>query len=224
MPSENHPDVVVNVFQDVADLISRAALCIAHRRRDGIFMHLFPIPVPLFAGRRWVTAHLAACFTLLLPTASCAVIASQYWSVSLLKPQQSRTDRWSPADASAPRVTRWETLSEADMFSSGTFPVFALKASKCGEPFYQQSELLSVRGNSRWGSVRFYNCSSSSSHTLSHTQRSFVIRAGLSHTLLCTAEREMSAPWDALLSSDFAEVLQAVLTRCSPSSGGFLCP
>lgn len=103
-----------------------------------------------------------------------------------LKAQQDRTDGQSPAAASAPRVSLTGALKQACF--QGTFPLFALKASECGEPFYQQSELLSVRGNSRWGSVRFYNYSSSYSHTLSHTQRSFVIGAGLSHTLLCTAE------------------------------------
>lgn len=76
MQNENHPNVVVNIFQDLADPVSVAALCISSKRRGEVFIHFFLYLCPSLQGGSellpvWPPASL---FQLVLPSATCAVI------------------------------------------------------------------------------------------------------------------------------------------------------
>lgn len=113
--------------------------------------------MPLFAGGKWVTARLAACFA--FPACSalsyvCCNLLSRSRSVSWLKPWQKfpsrvKTRQTEPSwSVLLTCVAHWKTSLKwsIQMFSGWTSPLFALKASKQGELFISSLSCYLYKG------------------------------------------------------------------------------
>lgn len=190
MQTENHPPVVVNTFQALADPVG-VAFCISSKKRDETSIPFFLYLRPSL--RRKVSYCPFGCL-LCFPCSfslccMCHRVLSSVLShvLSLKPPFMNRT--WLTSFVDVRHSLKNSSLKWSyKHYHTRPFLSLALKASKQGDPSYQPPKLLSLSGNSRWGSVSFYNYSSSYSHTLSHTQRSFVTRTGLSFASPCVQQ------------------------------------
>lgn len=231
MQNENLPNVVVNVFQDLADPVSVAALCISSKRRDEIFIPFFSIPMPLF-GRGsellpiWPPALL---FLLVLPSATRAVMC--FLSTDLcprLKPLQKFPTRLKARPNRAwlkPVVDVSHSLKNCSLKWSTNVFKLNLSSRLLSRPVNVENLFISplscyLRKGTADGALYIFITTPLPTPTHYLTPKSLLWPdlAFLLHLVL------YSWSLDELLVKCFAEVLQAVLTHCSPFSGGFLCP
>lgn len=197
--------------------------------REGMkFLYLFFYTYAPLWGRKWVTARLAACFAFPARSAlgyTCRNVLSRYRSASLAETTAEIPNLSKGQSLLKPLVGACRSLKNSSLKLSTNVFKLNLPSLSLSRPVNTENLFISplscylYKGTADGALYIFITTPlPTPTHYLTPKSLSWPELAFLLHLLLYS--------WwlGELLVKCFAEVLQAVLTRCSPFSGGFLCP